>query len=282
MRYLEKYFACPRCKTSISSALPKGVCPNCNFRFKKIKGIWYFLYLAEDNSKTSQAEYNDMHKKEFGGPQDGSYEILASIARGNKTVDIACGEGLIEKLSPETVGVEFSLNALKKAKVNGAKYLVLADAHALPFVDNAFDVAISSGNLEHFANPQLAINEMARVSKIQVLTVHKQLPIPFALLAYDFATRLLKIKHQPIEKPISQKDLETMLTKAGLHIVFKGVWTLPVNYGRVIKFLPEFKNIPSCSFVISIKKNSKVKAQNSKAQFKIDRNCHPERSEGSP
>jgi len=254
MSFLETIFACPRCKTAIKPNNSFGKCPKCKFGFKKREGIWHFLHIPIKESKTSLLEYNTMHKGEFGGPNDGSYEILASMARGNKTVDIACGEGIIEKLAPETVGVEFSLNALKKAKVNGAKHLVLADAHALPFRDDAFDIAISSGNLEHFADPQTAINEMARVSKIQVLTVHRYPPIPFAPLLYNLITKIFKIIHQPIEKPISEISLEKMLQKAGLHIIYKGVWTLPVNYGRPIKFLPEFKNIPSCLFVISIKK----------------------------
>lgn len=255
MSYLEKIFACPRCKTPIKPNDSYGKCFKCNIKYKKIDGIWHFLHFPIKESRNSLLEYNAMHKGYFGGPKDGSYEILASIARGNKTLDIACGEGLIEKLAPETVGVEFSLIALKKAKTNGAKHLVLADAHALPFRDNAFNIAISSGNLEHFADPQIAIKEMARVSKIQVLTVHRYPPFPLSSLLYDLITKVFKIIHQPIEKPINQKLLEKMLQKAGLHIVFKGVWTLPVNYGRPIKFMPEFKNIPSCSFVISIKKN---------------------------
>lgn len=252
---LNAIFACPRCKKYLKPVTITGQCQKCRFTFKKLDGIWHFLHIPISQSKTSLKVYDFMHKREFGGPNDGSYKILAAIARGNKTVDIACGEGLIEKLSPETVGVEFSLNALKKAKANGAKNLVLADAHALPFRNNSFDVALSSGNLEHFANPRLAINEMARVSKIQVLTVHRYPPLPFAPLLYGLMTKIFKIIHQPIEKPINQKSLEKMLQRAGLHIVFKGVWTLPVNHGKVIPLLPEFKNIPSCSFVISIKKN---------------------------
>ena len=249
---LNTIFACPRCKTLLA---PKtyGSCPKCKFEFKKKDGIWDFLYIPRGQSKRSQKQYDNMHRNDFGGPQDGSYEILASIARGNKTVDIACGEGIIEKLAPEAVGVEFSLNALTKAKANGAKYLVLADAHALPFRENSFDIAISSGNLEHFADPEKAIKEMARVSKIQVLIVHRYPPFPFARLIYDLITKVFKIIHQPIEKPISQESLEKMLQRAELHIVFKGVWTLPFNYGRVIKFLPELNGISSCSFVISIK-----------------------------
>jgi len=251
---LNTIFSCPRCKTAIKANYSRGMCRKCKFTLKKIDGIWHCLYISNNQSKESLKQYESMHAKQFGGPNDGSYEILSAIARGNKTVDIACGEGIIEKLAPETVGVEFSLNALNKAKANGVKNLVLADAHALPFRDDAFDIALSSGNLEHFANPQLAIKEMARVSKIQVLTVHRYPPFPFAPLLYDLMTRIFKIIHQPIEKPVNQKSLEKMLQKAGLRIVFKGVWTLPVNYGRPIKFLPELKNIPSCLFVISIKK----------------------------
>jgi SAM-dependent methyltransferase len=254
MSYLEKIFACPRCKTPIKPIDFYGKCPKCKIEYKKKEGIWHFLYIPTKESKDSLLEYNTMHTKEFGGPNDGSYEILASMARGNKTLDIACGEGIIETLAPQTTGVEFSLNALKKAKKNGAKYLVLADAHALPFVDNAFDIAISSGNLEHFSDPQKAINEMARVSKIQVLVVHMYPPLPFSPFLYKLFTLFLKIKHQPIEKPISINQIMKMIKKANLNIIYKGVWTLPVNYGRAIAFLPEFKNIPSCSFVISIKK----------------------------
>ncbi len=249
-----KLIVCPQCKKKLRISYSISFCTNCSLKFKKTQGIWDFLLATNKKSEISRKQYNAIHQKSFNGPGDGSYEILACIARGNKTVDIACGQGFIEKLSSETIGVDFSLNALKKATANGAKYLVHADAHTLPFADDAFDVAISAGNLEHFTNPQQAINEMARVSKIQVLTVHRQLPIPFAEMLRNIATSLWKIRHQPIERPISQSTLERMLYNAGLHVVFKGVWTLPVNYGRVVKILPEFTNIPSCHFVIAIKK----------------------------
>lgn len=199
------------------------------------------------------SKYERLHQKGYWGKiSDGSYEILASFARGNRTLDIACGEGWIENLSPETTGMDFSLSALKKAKGNGAKRLVLADAHRLPFKANAFDVAICAGSLEHFTDPQKTLFEMARVSKMQILTVHRKLPFPLGSLS-ELASKVLKISHQPIERPISASDLGKMVKNAGLHIVFRGVWTLPVNYGRPIKFLPQFHSLPSCHFVISIK-----------------------------
>lgn len=251
---LEKILACPKCHTKLNDLKISGKCPKCGFLYSKKNGIWQFLYLPSVQTGNSLLDYNQMHREDFGGPNDGSYEILASIARGNTTVDIASGEGLIEKLAPETVAVEFSENALKKAKKNGAKYLVLADAHALPFKNNSFDVAICAGSLEHFANPQKTISEMARVSKIQVMTVHRPLPIPFGKYVHDISSIILKIKHQPIEKPLYPQEVEMMCQKAKLHVVFRGVWTIPVNYGQVLPFLPVLQKIPACSFIISVKK----------------------------
>src|SRR3989344_3350423 len=252
--YLKSILACPKCKSKLRHKKSGRYCIKCRLTYQKHSRIWHLLYTNKKNTKNSQKEYDIMHKKYFGGPKDGSYEILASIAKGNKTVDIACGEGIIERLAPETVGVECSLNALKKAKKKGAKYLVLADAHTLPFKDNSFDVSISTGSLEHFENPQLAINEMARVSKIQVLTVHKHPPIPFASFFHEVTSKLMGIKHQPIERPISLNRLTKMLQSANLKTIFKGEWALPFNYGRVIRILPEIRTIPSCTFIISIKK----------------------------
>ena len=205
--------------------------------------------------QSSKSEYEKLHQKRWEKIPDGSYEILAAFAKGNKTVDIACGDGFVEMLAPETVGVEFSGNALKKAQKNGARYLVQATAEQLPFADDAFDIAMCAGSLEHFANPEKALSEMKRVSNIQILTVHRALPIPFAKLLFPFTKFVFGILHQPIEIPFTEAELLRLYEKTNLSIIFKGVWTLPINYGKAIPFLPVLQNIPSCFFVISIKKS---------------------------
>ena len=251
---LIKLLACPKCKTKLNLKSTSGNCRKCHFAYSNVNDIWQLLYIADKETQKSLSEYDQMHRKVFEAPTDGSYEILASIAKGNLTVDIAAGDGFIEEYSPETVAVEFSKNALLNAKKKGAKYLVLADSHHLPFIDNAFDVSISSGNIEQFVNPQKAILEMARISKIQVLVVHREFDFPFASDVRKIATRLLGVANQPIEHPIRWQDLEKMLESAKLKVIYKGFWTLPVNHGQVFKFLPSFNNIPSCHFAITIKK----------------------------
>lgn len=250
---LRQILACPACKIALSKRKHEGSCKFKGIKIKSQNQIWDFLTLTGSRSK-SQIVNERMHSL---GPwdriNDGSYEILAAFAKGNKTVDIACGDGYIEELAPETVGVDFSKSALTKAKKRGAKYLVRASAENLPFINNAFDLSISAGSLENIENPKKAIFEMARVSKIQIMTIHREFSFPGAKIARKALTKLLNIKHQPIETPLKWTEIEKMLTAAGLKTVFKGYWTLPVNYGKILPILPEFHKIPSCYFVISIK-----------------------------
>lgn len=246
--------ACAKCKNRLVQDNQSLFCKKCRISYHKDKGIWHFFTPNSPSTPNTLNQYENLHKNYYGAPTDGSYEVLAAFAKGNKTLDVACGPGLLEKLVPETVGLDFSLNALKKAKQAGAKYLIWADAHNLPFKKNAFDLAVCAGSLEHFENPQKAIREMVRVSKIQVLTVHKTLPVLFPNIFHAVFSKIFNIAHQPIEKPINSGFVEKMVKNAGSKVIFKGVWTLPVNYGRVITWLPELKSIPSCSFIISIKK----------------------------
>lgn len=249
---IKKILVCPKCKNTLTGVkIRDNRCGKCGFKYLKDKTIWKLLYTPGKKTTNSLQKYEKMHQHPFGRINDGSYEILAAFARGNKTVDIACGDGFIEKLAPETVACEFSLEALKKAKKNGAKNLVQANAEYLPFADKAFDLAICAGSLEHFENPLKALKEMARISKMQILTVHKQLPLPYSNQLRSLILNLKKINDQPIDNPLSDKELEKLLIKARMHTVFKGVWTYPYDFDFIGIKVPKFLKIPSCIFVIT-------------------------------
>lgn len=252
--FLETVLACPACKRTLEVSQNLARCGHCQISYPKIDNIWSLISLDNKKLAKSASGYEELHMKPAGRISDGSYEILASFARSNRTLDIACGQGFIEELAPDTVGLDFSKTALIKATKNGAKNLVWGAAENLPFIDNSFDLAICAGSLEQFANPQKAISEMGRVSKIQVLTVHREFNFPFASQMRKLITKILGVKSQPIEEPLKWDQLKKMLEKAGLHIVFHGYWTLPLNFGRVFAPLPVFKKIPACFFVITIKK----------------------------
>jgi SAM-dependent methyltransferase len=170
----------------------------------------------------SRSLYDALHGAGGFIVDDGTYEVVADLTRGLRTVDIGCGEGWVERLNPEVVGVDFSEVALARARENGALHLVQASAEALPFEDGSFDLAVSLGSLEHFADPQAALREMARVSRIQLLTVHQHLPVIGHLRKPLLALR--GYRDQPIERPLSRGRLRSELAKAGLVPVFIGHW----------------------------------------------------------
>src|SRR3989344_1757601 len=105
---------CPVCKNRLIKREFLLKCENCHKKYPIVSGIPRLISQSQlsDEVKNSQRAYEIAHKSNWGKIDDGSYEILAAFARGNKTLDVACGEGYIEILAPNTVGLEFSWNAL--------------------------------------------------------------------------------------------------------------------------------------------------------------------------
>jgi SAM-dependent methyltransferase len=211
--------------------------------------------LPEDDSRLqsrlarSRQLYDELHRDRGFMVDDGTYEAVADLTRGLRTVDVGCGEGWIEALNPEVVGVDFSAVALERARENGAVHLVQASAEDLPFADGAFDLAVSLGSLEHFADPVAALREMGRVSRLQLLTVHQHLPVIGHLRKPLLALR--GHRDQPIEQPFSRRRLRRDLQAAGLTPLFFGHWRY-VDLRYVWSRLPYgLVRLPSHIFVLS-------------------------------
>jgi SAM-dependent methyltransferase len=203
----------------------------------------------EQRLARSRALYDKLHDAGGFVVDDGTYELVAELTRGLRTIDIGCGEGWVELLNPDVVGVDFSEVALNRARENGAVNLVQASAEALPFEDGSFDLAVSLGSLEHFADSQAALREMARVSRIQLLTVHQHLPVIGHLRKPLLALR--GHRDQPIERPFSRIRLRRELAKAGLVPVFVGHWRY-VDLRYLWRRLPYgVLRLPSHIFVLS-------------------------------
>jgi demethylmenaquinone methyltransferase/2-methoxy-6-polyprenyl-1,4-benzoquinol methylase len=88
-----------------------------------------------------------------------------------RVLDVATGSGdLLEKMSsimPETqmIGADFSAQMLREAQKRKISLLVQADALALPFVDQSFDIVTVAFGLRNMESWSRAMQEMARVLK---------------------------------------------------------------------------------------------------------------------
>ena len=97
------------------------------------------------------------------------------VKKGMTILDLGCGTGILFDLLRRQVGdggtvtgVDFSIEMARKAHRNFPfpnVNVVDADATALPFRDSTFDMGISFASFPHFANQQLALDEVDRVLK---------------------------------------------------------------------------------------------------------------------
>lgn len=200
----------------------------------------------------SQKQYEQLHKETGFGEEEEYYKVIGTLLKGKRSVDIGCGYGHVEKYSPETVAVDFSEEALKVARENGARETVQAAAENLPFKDSEFEVAVSLGVLEHCSDQAKAVAEMVRVSELQMLAVHARLPYGLELIRKPLLS-LFGLKDQPIEKPLTLGQVKSYLTLAGSRVIVEGLWNYvdlrwlwqAIPYGLV--------KWPSHHFLIAIK-----------------------------
>lgn len=102
--------------------------------------------------------------------------LLPHLRQGDRLLDLGCGPGsitldLAEAVGPtgRVVGVDDAQVAIEAARAAAAArgdtttVLDVADAYALPFDDNSFDVAHAHQVLQHLTDPVAALRELARV-----------------------------------------------------------------------------------------------------------------------
>lgn len=216
---------------------------------------------ADISLDQSRKEYEKIHSEIGFGEEEEYYKVIGTLIKGTKSVDIGCGYGFIEKYSPDTVAVDFSEEALRIAKKNGAKFLVKAPSEKLPFKNNEFEVAICLGVLEHVVDQEKAVAEMVRVSKIQIIIAHARLPYGLEYIRKPIVEGIFGLKDQPIEKPLNLSQIEKMLNQNDSRVLIRGVWNY-IDLRWIWKKLPyRLIKWPSHHFVISIK------TQNLKRKF---------------
>lgn len=90
------------------------------------------------------------------------------LRRGDRILDLGAGTGRFSRLAAErgsVVAADASLEMLSRARDKGGFPRVRADAHALPFRPDAFDVTLLVMVLHQLADMPRALAEVARVSR---------------------------------------------------------------------------------------------------------------------
>jgi SAM-dependent methyltransferase len=169
-----------------------------------------------------------------------SLELLGLVP-GDRVLDVGCGNGselraLAQLVGPggRVVGLDRSRALIAEAAGRGLGALepielVTGDAHALPFHDHEFSACRADRTLQHLARPEVAIAEMARVTRTggRVLVTESRWGLVAPDLDRAVTDRLLQVMATDSERENwLGGDLPSMLERAGL----TGVQALTRDY----------------------------------------------------
>jgi len=138
----------------------------------------FYKYLSQVYDRVNPFIWNEEMR-------DQALEML-DIAEDDRVLDVGCGtgfatEGLLEH-TENVHGLDQSVHQMEKAWEKLGKRdpvsFYRGDAERLPFKDDTFDVVWSSGSIEYWPNPVVALRDMRRVVKPggQVLVVGPNYP----------------------------------------------------------------------------------------------------------
>lgn len=186
--------------------------------------------------------YNIWHKNVHGLENPSTLKLeewhknalqLSPSVQNLKILEVGCGVGdfalYLAEQQGDVTAVDFSDKAIElaKKKCEFQKKNVnfqIADAQALPFADNSFDVIFSCECLEHIPVPQFALTEMQRVLKPSGRLILTTENYSNAMLLYWFICWLRKEPFnsgagvQPIEHFFLYWRVKRIFNNAGFRV----------------------------------------------------------------
>lgn len=183
----------------------------------------------EDRSKKITTDYFNKTAEDYDTSHDGKFvqcmyrEIIARVpdAKGQRILDLGCGNGNIlktlkERIPAEYYGLDISEKMIEEAKKRLGKTALLAvgDAEQLPYADLFFDVVICNASFHHYPNPEKAAAEMERIMKPGGLLILGDPTMP--LLMIEVFNRMIKWSNSGDVKLWKKQEIRELFGRKGL------------------------------------------------------------------
>jgi ubiquinone/menaquinone biosynthesis C-methylase UbiE len=129
--------------------------------------------MKDDATRRYYDEFSHWYERERGRGyhaliDDLEVSVAETYARGGRALEVGCGTGLIleriARVADRAVGIDLSAGMLQQAQGRGLD-VMQGLATALPFADASFDLTYSFKVLAHVPDIELALAEMARVTR---------------------------------------------------------------------------------------------------------------------
>lgn len=138
-------------------------------------------------------------------------------------LDLGCADGwFLEKLdengfAPRYVGIDFSIQNLRKASIKKNGSWVLGDVTNLPFRTNSFDLVICSEVIEHLLDPEKCITESERIVRFYAIFTTPLSGSPIVLDQYRY-NRIVQELNRIRSEYIKKNGIKNALDRFGPHI----------------------------------------------------------------
>lgn len=152
-------FRCPACRGHLSEVGDALACPRCGVAYPRTDGIADFSGGHYYDRFRSEEELSEEQRRGLAAEVRGSRWRIERfygprIAAGARVLDCGCGNGVsVDVMRDEGFDAwGIDLSALRKWQWRERRHrdrLAVASALRLPFENDAFDVVISSGVIEH-------------------------------------------------------------------------------------------------------------------------------------
>lgn len=168
---------------------------------------------------------------------------------GAKLLDVACGHGVIADMATQrgAVGHGFDLSmAAVRAGQDFDAHLIVANGERLPYSDQTFDFITNIGSLEHYLDPEIGAQEMARVLKPGG-TACILVPNSFSVanMVHAWHNGVTSDDGQPIQRFAARYEWQALLARNGLvvhkTVKYERVW--PKTWADARWYLKRPKNI---------------------------------------
>ncbi|MFA7408222.1 MAG: methyltransferase domain-containing protein [Anaerolineaceae bacterium] len=125
------------------------------------------------DSSNSQFAYDNLYSGGGIDLSDSYYLWLLEKINpipGKLLIDVSCGRGKLgtfaRKKGMRVIGLDFSLSAVRVAQQNDPELnLIISDGEQIALKGQCADYVAHIGNLEHYQNPSLGVQEVARILK---------------------------------------------------------------------------------------------------------------------
>ena len=154
------------------------------------------------------------------------YKRIPKVIKGRKVLEIATGPGLLAKkvayAADTMIATDYSEGMINTAKKGGYPdnlTFEVADATALPYADNSFDVIIIANALHVMPNPEKALSEIDRVLKPKGVLIAPNFINHQGGLGSHIWSKILNLAGVKFEHQWSLEDYKDFLDKNGWRVV---------------------------------------------------------------